>query len=420
MLVASLTINHKLAPIEVREALAFSESVIADAINKLITIDGICAGVILSTCNRLEIYISSDENDTTTIKHKLTKFLADYHQLEINFIEKYLIYFSTKDTINHICSVASGLDSMVLGEPQILGQLKTAYKTSKDNQALNSTLEKLFQHAFLVAKKIRTDTEIGKNPVSVAYCGVKLSEKIFTNLNEQTALLVGAGEMIELSSQHLKRKNIKHIIVANRTRKNAEKITSKYGGEAISLAQISKYMHKADILITSTAAPIAIIGKGLIESAMKKRKQKPMFILDIAVPRDVEVEVSQLDGVYLYTVDDLNSVIDENMDNRNQAKEIALQIIGEKTREFMDYLANIKQNDLIKSYNNNANIIKQELLENILKKIEDSATKDLVIKLADQLTSKLLHNNFINIKQGSKEQLNICQKCVPKINKTLE
>jgi glutamyl-tRNA reductase len=261
---------------------------------------------------------------------------------------------------------------------------------------------------------VRTDTEIGKNPVSVAFCGVKLAEKIFSDFSKQTAILIGAGEMIELSAQHLKNKNIGNIIIANRTRENAEKLTHKYGGSAIGLKELAEYIHKADIIITSTAAPIPIIGKGMIESAISKRKNKPMFVLDIAVPRDVESQVADLDEVYLYTVDDLKSVIDNNMNARNQAKIVAQSVIQEHNSHFLAYLNSIPKHTIIKHYKHNADAIKEHMLGELLSKINGEENKALIRKFADQLTNKLLHKNFINIKQIDTMQLPSCKNCIPK------
>jgi glutamyl-tRNA reductase len=417
MFISVLSVNHKIAPVEVREKLAFAEKSLNNALNSLTNLPNVNAGVILSTCNRLEIYISSSDENTQNI---LVDFLANYHATTKNHIEEYLDYFNGESAITHICEVASGLDSLVMGEPQILGQLKDSYNTSKQNKTLDTTLEKFFQHAFLVAKKVRTDTEIGKNPVSVAYCGVKLAEKIFSDFSKQTAILIGAGEMIELAAQHLKNKNIGNIIIANRTKANAEKLTKTYGGTAIGLGSLAENIHKGDIIITSTAAPIPIIGKGMIEASIKKRKHKPIFILDIAVPRDVESQVSELADAYLYTVDDLKSVIDENINSRNQAKIIAQNIIKKQNQIFLNYLESIPKHNLIRNYKNNADEIKNQELTKVLAKLSNEADKLLIAKFADQLTNKLLHKNFINIKQVDNKQVDNCKNCIPKKQQTNE
>ncbi len=413
MHIAILSINHKLAGVEVREKIAFNNEEIHLATTKLNAMKDINGSLILSTCNRLEIYISSKNNNE--LKDILYKFLISFHNIKDD-IYNYLDYFTTITAIKHICKVASGLDSLVLGEPQILGQLKDAYAVAKQNKSLDKVLEKLFQYAFASAKDIRTTTDIGKNPVSIAYCGIKLSEKIFTDISKQNALLIGSGEMIKLSAQYLRQKNINNIVVANRTKENAEKITNKYGGTAVSLKQLPYHLANADIVISSTAASVAIIGKGMIETAIKKRKHKPIFILDIAVPRDVETEVVQLDDVFLYTVDDLKQVINNNTSSRKQAAKIALEIINKKAIDFMNYLNTIPKENLIKKYQQNAEKIKNDAVLNAIKAIKSNKnTKEVIQKLADQLTNKLLHQNLINIKK--QEEINKCFSCIPVIKK---
>lgn len=412
MHIAILSVNHKLAPIAVREKIAFTGSQVEDGCNILCNNPQINACIILSTCNRLEIYVSS--SNSNNIKNMLADFLTDYHKIGRDGISQYLSYFENNNAIEYICKVASGLSSLVLGEPQIFGQLKSAYKAAKVNNTLDKALDKVFQHVFSTAKRVRTDTNIGKHPISIAYCGVRLSEKIWSDISQQTAILVGSGETIELSAQHLTKKNIKHLIIANRTRPNAEKITKKYGGFAIDLTQLTDYIHQADILISSTASPIAIIGKGMIENAIKRRKHKPMFILDLAVPRDIEPETGDLEDVYLYTVDDLNQVINDNFNNRGRSVEAALDIIRKQNKIFNNYLQNIPSQNLIGDYIKNAEIIKQNAVKEAIKGIKNNDNPEKIIKkLADQLTNKLLHKNLINIKQ--QEDINKCSSCIPKI-----
>lgn len=400
-----------------REKVAFSPNDIEGAVQKLITHPGINAAVILSTCNRLEIYVSSTKH---SIKHLLASFLAEFHGLKANELEEYLDYFENESLVQHICAVASGLHSLVLGEPQILGQLKEAYNISKQHNYLDKFLEKLFQHTFFVAKQVRSTTDIGKNPVSVAYCGIKLSEKIFSDISKQTALLVGAGEMIELSAKHLAQKNIKHIIIANRTLANAEHIAEQLthsSVEVISLKQLAEHFHRADIVVSSTAAPVAIIGKGLVESSVKERKHKPLFILDIAIPRDVESQVAELDDVFLYTVDDLQQVVSDNEQARSEAKVIALQKVDELSQEFISYFSSANNEEIVKEYYQNAHALKTEILHKALAELRQSADEDankkVLTKLADQLTNKLLHQNLTTIKTANSAQLLQCSKCIP-------
>ncbi len=395
--IAVLSVNHQLAPVEIREQVAFAPNELKQALNNLNNIEGINSCVILSTCNRSEVYaISENKNPRET----LSDYLANTHNIKRDKIDPYLSYFEDDDALEHICNVATGLDSLVLGEPQILGQLKDSYHVAKEAGTLDKMLEKLFQHAFSTAKKVRTDTKIGSSPVSIAYCAVKLSEKIFTDLHEQTVLLIGAGEMIELCAQHLDQKDVNSMIVANRTVENAQKIAKLYGAESVSLKQLSEIIHKADIIISSTAASVPIIGKGLIESALKLRKHKPMFMLDIAIPRDVEPEVGNLNDVYLYTIDDLEQVVSNNIDSRAKEKVLAEEIIVKQNKVFNKWLSALPNEQIVQSYRSNAHSIKSIAVEDALKNLKNGGDSEKIIrKLADQLTNKLLHAPFKNIKQ---------------------
>jgi glutamyl-tRNA reductase len=416
--IASLSVNHQLATVATREKVAFTQNELAPAIKALKSIAGIKACVIFSTCNRSEIYVNCDIEDNREI---LSQFLASTHGIEHASLLQYISYFEGDKAIEHICSVAAGLDSLVLGETQIFGQLKEAYQFSKEHNALDKTLEKLFQHAFATAKKVRTETKIGSSPVSVAYCAVKLSEKIFTDLSNQTVLLIGAGEMIELSAQHLHQKGVKRMIIANRTVENTHDIAIRYNAETINLKQLSEYLHLADIVISSTAAPVPIIGKGLIETVLVQRKHQPMLLIDLAIPRDIEPESEQLEDIFLYTVDDLQQVIEGNIESRKQEKVLAEKIIEKENIEFRAWLDSIPNEAIIKEYNKQANQVKDDAINSAMKKLDSGVDADAVVKeLADRLTSKLLHAPFQNIKKTANINLVQCKACVPsKSNKTI-
>ena len=413
--IAALSVNHQLATVATREKVAFTQNELAPAIKALKSIAGIKACVIFSTCNRSEIYVNCDIEDNREI---LSQFLASTHGVEHTSLLQYISYFEGDKVIEHICSVAAGLDSLVLGEPQIFGQLKEAYQFSKEHNALDKTLEKLFQHAFATAKKVRTETKIGASPVSVAYCAVKLSEKIFTDLSNQTVLLIGAGEMIELSAQHLHQKGVKRMIIANRTVENTHDIAIRYDAETINLKQLSEYLHLADIVISSTAAPVPIIGKGLIETVLVQRKHQPMLLIDLAIPRDIEPESDQLEDIFLYTVDDLQQVIEGNIESRKQEKILAEKIIEKENIEFRAWLDSIPNETIIKEYNKQANQVKDDAINSAMKKLESGVDPDAIIKeLADRLTSKLLHAPFQNIKKTANINLVQCKACVPSKSK---
>ena len=395
--IAILSVNHQIAPVAIREKVAFAQGELAPAISALLSLKEIKGCVIFSTCNRSEIYVSHDSNN---IRDILIKFIASSHGVDHHSLIEYVSYYEENEAVQHICNVACGLESLVLGEPQIFGQLKDAYQLSKNESALDKILEKLFQHVFKTAKKVRTDTNIGSSPVSVAYCAVKLSEKIFTNLSSQTVLLIGAGEMIELSAQHLSKRGVKNMIFANRTIENAQPIAIKHNAEAISLKSLSENLHRADIVISSTSAPIPIIGKGLIETVLHQRKHKPMLLIDLAIPRDIEPEANQLEDVFLYSVDDLQQIANSNLEERLKEKVIAKKIINDKSVDFIEWANNIPNEELIKNHRRQSNLLKDELLQIALRKLKSGSNPDLVVEeLADKLTNKLLHKTLENLKK---------------------
>jgi glutamyl-tRNA reductase len=412
--IAVLSINYKLAEVKIREKVAFEDGQITNSLLELKSIEGINACAILSTCNRSEVYVVSDSDDTKGI---LINYLSKNHNIAIDEFNDYVVYLEGEKVLNYICNVATGLDSLVLGEPQILGQLKHAYNKAKEAKTLDKILGRLFQHTFSTAKKVRTQTKIGSSPVSIAYCAVKLSEKIFTDLSKQTVLLIGAGEMIELCAKHLSQQGVTNIIIANRTIENAKKITDIYDAKTINFRQFPTIIDKVDIIISCTAASVPIIGKGMIETAIKLRKRKPIFIFDIAIPRDVEPEVSQLQDVFLYTIDDLQQVVNNNMEIRQKEKKLALDIIVTENKKFNNWLTTLPNEQIVQFYNKNAYLIKNDIIEIALNKLKNGIDSKIVVKqLADQLTNKLLHTTNVNVKQLPQEQLSQCENCIPNIN----
>ena len=321
MTLLALGINYNTAPVAIREQLAFPADVLPNALQDLLRLNEIREAAILSTCNRTEFYCRTKSGN----QNLLIDWIAEHKQLAVSDLSPYLYCHTDSELIRHMFRVACGLDSMILGEPQILGQMKTAYQTACEAGTIGKLLGKLFQHTFTAAKKVRTDTAIGSSPVSVAFAAVQLAQQIFDKLSEQTALLIGAGETIELTARHLSQQGVGRIIIANRTFEKAHTLAEQFNGYAISLAEMPNHLAEADIVISSTASQLPILGKGRVESALKKRKRKPMFMVDLAVPRDIEAEVEQLADVYLYTVDDLQYTIEQNMNSRRQAAEQADQ-----------------------------------------------------------------------------------------------
>jgi len=387
MSIVVIGVNHKTAPVSLREQVAFSPETLLEALTQANNI--VLEGMILSTCNRTEIYFTTD-NDSQI--DGIINWLAEYHQFSKENLSPYLYIHTEEEAVRHTFRVACGLDSLVLGEPQILGQLKIALKTASDHKTTGRTLKRLMQFAFSTAKKVRTQTSIGSNPVSVAFAAVNLAKQIFSNLEEQTVLLIGAGETIELVGRHIHSTGVKHIIIANRSIDNAAKLAKQFDGQCIGLAEIGSYLSEADIVISSTAAPFPIIGKGTVEHALKIRKHRPIFMVDIAVPRDIEEAVGKLDDIYLYTVDDLHSVIEENLKSRQQAAEKAEMMVAEEVNGFSQWLQAQDQVKLIQSYRTQTNECKEDVLAKAKKMLANGKSAEEALQfLAHTLANKLAH-----------------------------
>ncbi|VAW61000.1 Glutamyl-tRNA reductase [hydrothermal vent metagenome] len=405
MSIITLGLNHKTAPVNVRERLAFSPENLAQAVKSLSALKSIKEAAILSTCNRTELYCSTesevDGELAQQVIDQVVEWLSQFHGLESSEINRHLYSHKHIDSIRHALQVACGLDSLILGEPQILGQMKQAYAQANEQGTMGNLLGKLFQHAFLVAKQVRTDTAIGSSPVSVAFAAVSLSKQIFGELNELTALMIGAGETVELAARHLQGSNIKRMIIANRSIDKGQALASQFTAEAISLPQIPSYLHQADIIISSTASPLPILGKGAMENALKKRKHKPVFICDIAVPRDVETEVNELDDVFLYTVDNLQDIIQENIESRQEAAEQAREIIDNQVDDFLSWERALDAVEVIRDIRENAENISADVLQKALTQLaQGKSPEDALALLARNLTNKLLHQPSATLRQS--------------------
>jgi glutamyl-tRNA reductase len=397
MALLALGLNHKTAPVDIRERLTFGPDVIVGALRSLSQQPAVEEVVILSTCNRTEIYGAVHESGLEAVRH----WLGDFHGLPRESLTGYLYSHLDKDAVEHLLRVSSGLDSMVLGEPQILGQVKAAFRTASQAGGTGKLLGRLFQHTFSVAKQIRTDTAIGNSPVSVAFAAVSLARQIFTDLSSQCALLVGAGETIELAARHLHQHGIGRMIVANRTLERAHQLANQFDAYAISLTELSHHLAEADIVISSTASPLPVLGKGTVESALKKRKHRPVFMVDIAVPRDIEAEVGTLNDVYLYTVDDLEEVVQENQRSRREAAEQAEEIIELHANEFMAWLRSLDAVSLIQDYRAQAEQVRDEVLQRALRQLQCGKPPDEILRfLAHTLTNKLIHAPSTRLRQA--------------------
>ncbi|MCZ4371570.1 glutamyl-tRNA reductase [Vibrio diazotrophicus] len=389
MSLLAIGINHNTASVELREKVAFGPDKLSEALGQLSADSHVNGSVILSTCNRTEIYCDVKSSS----KNKLIEWLTQFHNVSPEDLKPSLYVHEDQAAIRHLMRVSCGLDSLVLGEPQILGQVKQAYADSRKNNAVDSSLDKWFQKAFSVAKRVRTETEIGGSAVSVAYAACTLAKHIFESLADATVLLVGAGETIELVAKHLASHNCKRIIVANRTRERAMSLAEEFNADVIALNEIPDYLHFADIVISSTASPLPIIGKGMVESALKKRRHQPMLFVDIAVPRDIESQVGDLNDAYLYSVDDLQSIVDSNIEQRKVEAIEAEAIVSEESAAFMSWMRSLQAVDSIRDYRKAANDIREELLSKSLQALAAGGDPEkLLVELSNKLTNKLIHN----------------------------
>lgn len=391
-----LGINHSTASVDLRESVAFDPVDVVDALKEA-QVDENEGIAIISTCNRTELYLDTERSPETSLR-----WLERWHKLDQDSLTSVSYMHQGEQAALHLMKVASGLDSLVLGEPQILGQLKSAYAVAEEAGTVSSGLHHIFQTAFAVAKRVRTETAIGKNPVSVAYAAVSLAKQIFSDLTTKTALLVGAGETIRLVSQHLREQGVNKFIIANRTLANAQGLAESLGAQAILLSDIPEYLHQADICISSTASQLPILGKGAVESALKKRKHGLMFMVDVAVPRDIESEVGELDDVYLFTVDDLSDVIEENRRSRSAAAEEALTIIQDGANQWHAEARASKEVDLIRRYREKATQLRDHEFERAKKMLDSGQPAEEVMqRLATALTNKLIHEPTVQLGQAS-------------------
>lgn len=398
MALLALGINHNTASVALREQLAFSPEQIESALLSAME-TGLSEIAILSTCNRTEIYAQSQDEC-----NQLLTWLSNYRNLSFDELNASHYVKTSESAISHMMRVASGLDSLVLGEPQILGQMKASYAHARESGTVGPVLHDAFQQVFAIAKRVRTETAIGENPVSVAYAAVSLAQQIFSDLKKDTALLIGAGETIELVARHLSEQGIKSIIVANRTLSRAATLADEFDGKGILLEEIPEVLPHVDIIISSTASPLPILGKGSVEAALKVRKHKPMFMVDIAVPRDIEEQVGELPDVYLYTVDDLSDVIQENLRSRQEAAEQADEIIADGVKSYVSGLRVQDSVSTIRAYRKKAETLRDAELQKALKSLSSGGDPEkLMQQLARNLTNKLLHSPTAKLRQASAE-----------------
>lgn len=403
MTLLTLGINHRTASLDMREAVSFSPEQLEQAYADLITLAGVDEAVIVSTCNRTELYLGAESVNEAAVA-QIIEWWASYHNIAVQSLADSIYQFSAEQAARHLMRVSCGLDSMVLGEPQILGQVKSGYQSAQRFAALGSTLDALFQFAFATAKQVRTDTGIGENPVSVAYAAVSLAGRIFDNLARSRALLIGAGETIELVARHLKEAGIQGIIIANRTKSRAETLAAEVGGVAIGLEEVPQALSCADVVISSTASPLPVLGKGAVESALRVRRHRPIFMVDIAVPRDIEPEVGDLDDIFLYSVDDLNEIIEESRRGREAAAAEADTIIDARVDEWRRKRRERGVGELIRRHRRQAEGLRQAAEAHAIAQLERGEDPHEVIRrLSNQLTNKLLHGTTARLRKASGE-----------------
>jgi glutamyl-tRNA reductase len=392
----ALGLNHHTAPLAVRERVVFHVERLRDA---LVELKGAFSpeAAILSTCNRTELYLAGGE------RPELASWLANYHHLDPAELQPYLYTLPREQAVRHAFRVAAGLDSMVLGEPQILGQMKDAARAAESAGTLGTVLHKLFQRSFAVAKEVRTNTRVGAASVSMAAAAVKLAARIFPSLKDQNVLLIGAGEMIDLCATHFAAQAPARIAVANRTSERAERLASRFNGRALELRSLPEQLHEYDIVVSCTASSLPILGKGLVERALRARRRRPIFMVDLAVPRDIEPEVAELDDVFLYTVDDLGSIVAENLDSRRSAVEQAETIIDTQVGQFMHWMQVRETVPLIRQLRDQAEETRRQELDRALKALARGENPAAVLEsLSQGLTNKLLHAPTQALKKPAK------------------
>jgi glutamyl-tRNA reductase len=381
----ALGLNHHTAPLAIRERVAFGPERLLTALKDL-TSRRVQEAAILSTCNRTEVYFATQEPQDAA------DWLAQYHQLPLADVSPYLYTYPDRDAVRHVFRVASGLDSMVLGEPQILGQVKEAMRQAEEAGTLGTTLHKLFERTFSVAKEVRSSTAIGANVVSMAAASVHLTERIFERMSEQRVLFIGAGEMIELCAAHFAGVQPKQITIANRTPERAMALAERFGADTLKLEMLGEVLHQYDIVVSCTASRLPIVGLGMVERALKARRHRPMAMVDLAVPRDIEREVEALDDIFLYTVDDLAQVVASGKESRQAAVVEAESIIEERVQGFFQWLEGREAVPVIRALREEADRLRQQELERAMRRLARGESAEKVLEsLSHGLTNKLIH-----------------------------
>ena len=396
-------LSHKTAPVDIREKVAFAPTAMQEPLHQVVALSSVAEAVIVSTCNRVEIYATSRDVESCIVQ--LKRFMADFHELSSDELDDHLYDYQGEEAIRHVFRVASSLDSMVLGEPQILGQIKTAYGYATEFKTAGLILNRFLHKAFSVAKRVRTETEIASNAVSVSFAAVELARKIFGQLDDKTVMLIGAGEMCELAARHFINNGVSSVMVTNRTFERAEKLASEFNGRPVPFDDFTEYLHQSDIVLTSTGAPNFILGHQKMEEVIKKRKNRPMFLIDIAVPRDIEPKVNDIANIYLYDVDDLQEVVQANLKERQKEAKKAEGIIDQEIGQFHRWLGNLDVVPTIVALRKKFEEIRQSEVEKTLSRFNGLGKKEQksIEAMTSAIINKILHQPIAMLKQSEDE-----------------
>lgn len=398
MTLLALGLNHQTAPVNLREQVAFTREEALAALAELAREPGVAEAAVISTCNRTELYCTVEAGAQDAVR----AFLHRHRELSAAALDEFLYRYEDEAAVRHLYRVATGLDSLVLGEPQILGQVKDAYHVAREAGTLKAPLERLFQSSFAVAKRVRTDTRIGANPVSVAFAAVRLTQRVFADLKKSCVLLVGAGDTIELVARHVADAEVARMLIANRTLANAESLAQRHAAQALPLADLPRFLHEADVVISSTASRDPLITPAMVANALRERRRKPMLFIDLAVPRDVDAAVAALEHVYVYTVDDLGQVIEEGLRSRREAAREAEAIIDLSADHFMAWWRALAGTGSLRALRQEGESQRDRVLAEAKAQIAAGKPADEVLQwLAHTLTNKLLHAPSANLRAAA-------------------
>ncbi len=397
-------LNHNTADVEVREKVAFNESRLEEGLRRFRELPEVEEALILSTCNRVELY--ANVKDSVKASESIKTFLSEFHDINRASLDKALYIHDDVNAIRHIFRVASSLDSMVIGEPQILGQLKEAFEIALEKKTTGILLNRLMKKAISVAKRVRRETRIAENAVSISFAAVELAKKIFTDLSEKVFMLLGAGEMAELAARHLMSNGVKEVIVANRSYGRACELAKEFNGRPVKLDDFLQEMVRSDIVICSTGAPHYILLKDQMQRVMKDRKQRPVFLIDISVPRNIDPKINDLDNVYLYNIDDLQGIVDANMFERKKEAEKAEKIIEEEIEPFLKWLSSLDSVPTIVALREKAEEIKREEFEKLMNRFPDmeEGQKKAIEYMASAIMNKLIHPPTVALKEDPEDK----------------